>query len=309
LTLRARPQVNLALCRVGEEDKVCRGAYAQAKIQSMIRPTALITLSTFLVCAAASLAQTPAPPVTLSDTEQRTIKSSKTGRSYDLFISLPEHYYTSKQSYPVLYVLDGWHFPLMASIQKNNIYSERMPPVIVINIGQSPAKDAMTLRARDFSPTAIANTPGSGGGPAFLDFLEHELVPFIDHTYRTNPSDRGLLGHSRGGEFALYALEQRPGLFQRIVAVSPAMPQDSVIFTGARRALSSLPASIRLDLSVGSEDELGFAESTTAFARLLDELKPKGLDYRFTLYPGENHNSVRLVAFPAGLYWVYRPAK
>jgi hypothetical protein len=167
----------------------------------------------------------------------------------------------------------------------------------------------MTLRARDFSPTAIANTPGSGGGPAFLDFLEHELMPFIDHTYRTNPSDRGLLGHSLGGEFALYALEQRPGLFQRIVAVSPAMPQDSVIFTAARRALSSLPASIRLDLSVGSDDELGFAESTTAFARLLDELKPKGLDYRFTLYPGENHNSVRLVAFPAGLYWVYRPTK
>jgi predicted alpha/beta superfamily hydrolase len=197
----------------------------------------------------------------------------------------------------------------MAFLQDNNIYSERMPPVIIINIGQSPAKDAMTLRARDFTPTAIAEIPGSGGGPAFLDFLEHELIPFIDHTYRTNPSDRGLLGHSLGGEFALYALEQRPGLFQRIVAVSPAMPQDSVIFTDARRALSSLPASIRLDLSVGSDDELGFAKSTTAFARLLDELKPKGLDYRFTLYPGENHNSVRLVAFPASLYWVYRQPK
>jgi hypothetical protein len=76
----------------------------------MIRPTALITLSTFLVCAAALLAQTPAPPVTLSDTEQRTIKSSKIGRSYDLFISLPENYYTSKQPYPVLYVLDAGIF-------------------------------------------------------------------------------------------------------------------------------------------------------------------------------------------------------
>jgi hypothetical protein len=87
------------------------------------------------------------------------------------------------------------------------------------------------------------------------------------------------------------------------------MPRYSVIFTDARRALSSLPASIRLDLSVGSDDELGFAKSTTAFARLLDELKPKGLDYRFTLYAGENHNSVRLVAFPASLYWVYRQPK
>jgi uncharacterized protein len=275
---------------------------------NMIRPTALVTLSTLLLCAAASLAQKPAPPVTLSNTEHRTIKSSKIGRSYDLFISLPENYSTSKQSYPVLYVLDGWHFPLMAFLQDNNIYSKRMPPVIIINIGQSPAKDEITLRDRDFTPTAIPDTLGSGGAPAFLDFLEHELMPLIDHTYRTNPSDRALLGHSLGGEFALYALEQRPGLFQRIVAVSPAMPQDSVIFTDARRTLSSLPPSTRLDLSVGSDDELGLAKSTTAFAKLLDELKPKGLDYRFKLYPAENHNSVRLIAFPAGLYWVYRPA-
>ncbi len=87
------------------------------------------------------------------------------------------------------------------------------------------------------------------------------------------------------------------------------MPLDSVIFTEARHALRALPASVRLDLSVGSDDELGLAKIATEFARVLDEIKPKGLDYRFTLYPGENHNSVRLVSFPAGLYWVYRAAK
>ena len=278
----------------------------------MIRTTAAIALATLLVSTAAASAQTPAPAVSLPDTEQRTIASSKIGRSYDLFISLPENYYTSKQSYPVLYVLDGWHFSLMASLQKNNIYSKRMPPVIIVNISQSPASDAMNLRARDFSPTPIAQSQGGGGSGAamFLDFLEHELIPFIDRTYRTNPADRGLLGHSLGGEFALYALEQRPDLFQRVVAASPALfTGDGLIFTDAHRALSALPAPARLDLSVGSDDELGFAKTTTAFARLLDELKPKGLDYRFTVYPGENHNSVRFVSFPAGLYWVYRPDK
>jgi hypothetical protein len=278
----------------------------------MIRPTAPIILATLLVGIAATFAQTPAHPVVLANTEQRTITASKIGRSYDLFISLPENYYTSKQSYPVLYVLDGWHFPLMAFLQNNNIYSRRMPPVIIVNIGQLPASDVMDLRARDFSPTPIPQSLGGGGGGAdmFLDFLEHELIPFIDRTYRTNPADRGLLGHSMGGKFALYALEQRPGLFQRIVAASPALFTDDSLFSeDARRALSALPSSVRLDLSVGSDDELGFAKTTTAFARFLDELKPKGLDYRFTVYPGENHNSVRLVSFPAGLYWVYRPGK
>jgi uncharacterized protein len=278
----------------------------------MIRPTAPIILATLLVGVAAAFAQTPAPPVVLASTEQRTITASKIGRSYDLFISLPEDYSASKETYPVLYVLDGWHFPLMVSLQQNNIYSKRMPPVIIVNIGQSPASDAMNLRAVDFSPTPIPQSFGGGGGGAakFLDFLEHELIPFIDRTYRTNPADRGLLGHSLGGEFALYALEQRPGLFQRIVAASPALfTDDNEVSKDARRTLSALPASVRLDLSVGSDDELGFAKTTIAFAHLLDEMKPKGLDYRFIIYPGENHNSVRFVSFPAGLYWVYRPAK
>jgi len=268
-----------------------------------------VILAIFLAGVAATVAQTPAPRVALGDTEQRTITSAKIGQSYDLFISLPQDYYTSDKSYPVLYVLDGWHFPLMAFIQENNIYSERMGPVIMVNIGHSPAKDAMTLRMRDFSPVAIPKYPGSGGAAVFLDFLEHELIPYVDRTYRTNTADRGLLGHSMGGWFALYALEQRPALFQRIVAASPAMPVESGIFADARRTLSALPGSVRLDLSVGSEDEYGFTKSTTAFAGLLDGLKAKGLDYRFTVYPGENHNSVRLVSFPAGLYWVYRAAK
>jgi len=275
----------------------------------MLRVTSPLTLVTLVLCAGACAAQTSAPPITLADTEQRTITSSKIGQRYDLFISLPEGYKNSTQSYPVLYVLDGWHFPLMAFIQNNNIYSKRMAPVIMVNIGHSPVSDAMNLRTRDFTPRRIPTWPNSGGGPAFLDFLEHELIPFIDRTYRTNTSDRGLLGHSLGGSFALYALEQRPGLFQRIVAASPAMPLDGVIFTEARHALRALPASVRLDLSVGSEDELGLAKIATEFARVLDEIKPKGLDYRFTLYPGENHNSVRLVSFPAGLYWVYRAGK
>lgn len=275
---------------------------------NMVRLAALV-LATFLAGVPACLAQTPAPPVTLSNTEQRTITSSKIGQRYDLFISLPEDYNNSNQPYPVLYVLDGWHFPLMAFLQENNIYSKRMPAVIIVNIGHSPAKDAMTLRIRDFYPTRIPDHPNSGGALAFLDFLEHELIPFIDHTYRTNTSDRGLLGHSAGGLFALYALEQRPALFQRIVAASPALSSDSIILSEASRTLRTLPATVRLDLSVGTDDELGFAKPTTAFAQILDKLKPNRLDYRFTLYPGQNHNSVRLVSFPAGLYWVYRPAK
>src|ERR1700680_714590 len=228
-------------------------------------------VAAFFLTVVTSVAQTSAPMVSLPDTEQRTLKSTKIGQRYDLLVSLPEDYAKSRQSYPVLYVLDGWHFPLMAFLQVNNIYSKRMPPVIIVNVGHWPATDAMTLRARDFTPTRTSKEPNSGGGAAFLDFLEHELIPFVEKTYRTIPSDRGLLGHSYGGLFAIYALEQGPALFQRIVAASPSLGWDNrLLLTAARERLRNLPAPVRLDLSVGDEGDN--TEDTTAFAKLLDEL-------------------------------------
>jgi predicted alpha/beta superfamily hydrolase len=277
--------------------------------KAMAKSFACIALAVLFFGEITSSAQSPAPAVNLPGTERRALMSSKIGQRYELLVSLPDDYSTSGQRYPVLYILDGWHFPLMEFLQKNNIYSKRMRPVIMVNVSYGSTPDVMALRARDFTPTKTSREPNSGGAKAFLDFLENELIPFVDRTYRTIPSDRGLLGHSYGGLFAIYALEQRPALFQRIVAASPALDWDNrLIFASAREQLRNLPSPIRLDLSVGDEDELGFAKDTIAFAKLLDELKPNGMDYRFTLYRGENHNSVRLVSFPAGLYWVYRSA-
>ncbi len=260
------------------------------------------------VCGVSMVAQSTAPKVSLDNTELRTLTSAKIGQRYELLISLPEDYATSGRSYPVLYVLDGWHFPLMAFLQGNNIYSKRIPPVIIVNVSQGSSGDVMALRARDFTPTKTSREPGSGGAAAFLDFLEHELIPFVDRTYRTIPSDRGLLGHSYGGLFAIYCMEERPTLFQRIVAASPSVGwDDRLLVKAARTKLRNLPGPVRLDISAGDDGDV--TADATALAKALDEVKPLGFDYRFTVYHGESHNSVWLVSFPAGLYWVYRPAK
>jgi uncharacterized protein len=281
-------------------DGMTRAVYDR---RTMMASRVLFFLLTAVVCRA----QTTEPAVSLADTQQRTLTSAKIGQRYELLVSLPADYATSGQSYPVLYVLDGWHFPLMAFIQENNVYSKRMRPVIIVNVSHG-ATNYMALRARDFTPTRSPQEANSGGAPVFLDFLEHELIPFVDRTWRTIPTDRGLLGHSYGGLFAIYALEQRPALFQRVVAASPSLEWDGrLLLKAARDRLRKLSAPVRLDLSVGDDGDN--TDSTKAFAKVLDELKPAGLDYRFTIYRGENHNSVRLVSFPAGLYWVYRSDK
>ena len=91
-----------------------------------------------IVCGPGAQAQSPAPKVSLDNTEVRTLRAAKIGMEYQLLVSLPEDYATSGRSYPVLYILDGWHFPLMEFLQVNNVYSKRMPPVIMVNVSQAP---------------------------------------------------------------------------------------------------------------------------------------------------------------------------
>jgi uncharacterized protein len=268
--------------------------------------TRLLTFLLLLTFAGSALRA--APPVTLAGTEQHALASAKIGQTYLLKVSLPDDYATSGRAYPVLYILDGWHFPLLAFLQNNNIYSERMGPVIMVNISHGDGINPMPLRARDFTPTHLAEEPTSGGAAAFLDFLEHEVIPFVERTYRTDPADRGLLAHSYGGLFALYALVERPALFHRIVAASPVAGWDhNWLFPRAQKSLAHLPHPVRLDLSAGDEGDLErlLKTQTVAFADLLTTMKAPGLEFRLTLFPGENHNSIRLLSFPHGLYWVY----
>jgi predicted alpha/beta superfamily hydrolase len=140
-----------------------------------------IRILLFLLAAVVSRAQTPESEVSLADTQQRPLTSAKIGQRYELLVSLPAGYAKSGESYPVLYVLDGWHPALMVFIQENNVYSKRMRPVIIVNVSHG-ATDYMALRARDFTPTRTPREANSGGAAAFLEFLEYELIPFVDRT-------------------------------------------------------------------------------------------------------------------------------
>jgi len=87
--------------------------------------------------------------------------------------------------------------------------------------------------------------------------------------------------------------------------VSPSFASTrSTVFNSLIERLEKLPSPVVLDLSVGTEGDL--TEETVALALLIDSLKPVNLRRRLTVYNGENHDSVRLSAFPAALYWVYR---
>src|SRR6185503_17561259 len=122
---------------------------------------------------------------------------------------------------PVIYLLDAnVYFDIVAdAIKENNSNA------LLVGLGYKDFMRMDSLRNRDYTfPKALPKDsfPISGGADKFLSFIGGELLPYIDKTYRTDTSNRALMGHSLGGYFTLYALEQamlrKNSLFKNYVA-------------------------------------------------------------------------------------------
>ena len=143
----------------------------------------------------------------------RTIKSTILKEDRKVLVHLPASYDTSSKSYPVLYLLDGTQTFLMEMIAvTNRLRSDRTPEMIIVAIEN-------TNRDRDMMPVVAKDLPGPPRAEAFLGFLETELVPDIERTYRT-AQPRILQGKSLSGLFTIYALLARSTVFDAYVGCS-----------------------------------------------------------------------------------------
>lgn len=136
----------------------------------------------------------------------RTIKSTILGEDRKVFVRLPTSYDTSGNAYPVLYLLDGTPASLLEMLAiTTRLRNDRNAPEMIIVAIEN------TNRNRDMMPVVAKDYPGPRRAEAFLGFLEKELVPESEKTYRTTPP-RIL--------FTIYALLARPTAFNAYVGCS-----------------------------------------------------------------------------------------
>lgn len=222
------------------------------------------------------------------------IQSEVLGEARRLLISLPEEYPNEQDRYPVLYLLDGMtHFVHTKGVVDFLGQLGKMPPTIIVGI-------ANVDRNRDFVPVNIPQNPTTGHADKFLNFLESELIPYIDQTYRTHPY-RIIMGHSYGGTFNLYTLMNRPEVFHAYLTISPAIDSHDVdIFPNLENDIELLADKDRfLYLTLGDEPNMKaeFVRLTT----LLQEKNLPGLEWHERHFPDEDHGSVPHLSIYHGL--------
>ena len=251
-------------------------------------------------------ATTVQDPYALPRTAVFSLQSPRTG-SYRIMVALPAAYESSKDSFPIVYLLDGdWYFSLAASSSRLLEAVGEQRPSILVGVGYGgTVQEQRQRRIREFTPAAEATLQDSGRGAEFLAALQNDLVPAIESRYRVS-TERVLVGHSLGGLFAAYAMTRAPGFFRHLVIGSPAFwaSSDAMLSDVAELLKKGNQGPARMFLGVSPADSDPIRASHVQLVRTLTAHAPASLAWSAAEFAKSTHQSSVTPLISSGLPWV-----
>ena len=180
-----------------------------------------------------------------------------------------------------IYLLDGE----FSSYRYDLISKEKLiHPVVGIGI-------VNTNRNRDMLP---AKQPGP-----FLKFIEEEVMSKVEGDFLIN--QRILFGHSFAGGFTVYAMINRPGLFDKYIASSPTPIMEMIEPEFYNQLNTKLGKPIKFYISYGSKDMNQVKKWSGKLTENLQLLKLTNINWKSEIFEGENHNTSDLLSLKNGL--------
>ncbi len=243
-----------------------------------------------------------------------------------IYVQLPASYNVKeKEKYPVVYILDGEVLlPTVNNVQ--DFYSGGFTPDMVL-IGISNDKNRM----RDLTTSKVTEMYGmpfkqeNGDAANFSNFLETELIPFIENKYPVT-NFRTLIGHSYGGLFTLYSLVHHPHLFSNYIAIDPSLDWDNQkLLKEAQNILPSTdykgkslfmslngqlnmqdPTVTIANVMQDTSDFTLFPRSNISFSNIEKQNKQNGLALEWKFYPRDLHGTIAFPSIMDGLISVFQ---
>lgn len=249
------------------------------------------------------------------------LRSAVNGVAYELYVRVPATYDRGRR-YSTVWTLDAdYSFAIAANHLEHLADRQHIPEQILVSVayaGVYPDRSRYQMeRSRDYTPVYWPNVgygpeyqAHSGGAPAFLRMLAEEAIPLIDRTFATDPAQRTLCGHSYGGLFAGWVLQERPALFDRYLLVSPSLWYADKLLLGreTRREFEPLPRATRVWMGVGWWEEEATGGMVTDLKRFAELLAARGdpkLTVEHKVFGDESHASIFPAAFSTGMRHLY----
>ncbi len=231
------------------------------------------------------------------------LRSEETGSDYSIYVDAPDER-SGEGPWPAVFLMDGdFLFDPAVAAARELREADQLPPVVLVGVGYGAGfGEAGNHRGRDYTPTASALEPGSGGVEPFLAFLRRTLWLEIARRHPVR-SDRSVIaGHSLGALPALHALFRPDPLFNRVLASAPSLWWDDraplAQIAKFRDGQSSLSAS--LFLAVGADDTASMTGDLAFLERQLADRPFGGLGVASQKFPGRDHYTAVSDALRAG---------
>jgi len=248
-------------------------------------------------------------PLTKDLTAKYELTSNYNQTKYTMEVSLPVRYDASKK-YPVYYILDGFYAAAIAhgahrTLQFENLIEE----VIVVTITGPEKTTSEWLINRwpdytfskdtlnDVGYAKVFHLPEgstiSGKGDLFLQTLTKQIFPLIENKYGFN-GNRGISGHSLGGQMVANFMFKAPELFNRygINSSSQRLALNNEIRTIEKNyAATHKEYNAKVFLSFGSLEPKDAIEDLRYFDGQLTS-HYKNIQTKFVEFADETHVSV-----------------
>lgn len=218
---------------------------------------------------------------------------------------------------PVAYLLDAdWYMNYLVTLSKEMSSRNQIPPLIVVGI-HTQAKRMSDLTPSnaltDWTGKQRASFSSSGNGNNLLSFIDSELIPYIDNTYRPLPF-RVFVGHSLAGLMVIQSMMTQPDVFQGYMAIDPSLWWDEkTTLKQYEKSLIHQNVALNGRLYLGSADHTALGNdglivmNTTAkrFASALKLSATEHFTYRFDTIADESHMTIPLPTFYLGLKYLF----
>lgn len=254
-------------------------------------------------------------PYTIKNIETFTIDSRILQHKYDIYIKLPFDYYKPKakqKSYPVLYVNDApYTFKAAAGVT----HLAKMNKAIIVGIDFAHGESPKASRIRDLTPVFAKSWKKytTGGAPEYLQFIEQEVIAFVEKNYRVDASHRVLSGQSLGGLFGAWVLLTKPQVFSDYILTSPSLWFNNRMIFDAEVTSATKHNNITANVYMATGDlervkngkMYDMADDQEKWVNQLKSRKYKNLNIESEVVTGTDHESTFPAGLSKGLRWLY----
>ncbi len=217
--------------------------------------------------------------------ETITIDSKILMKKASLNIRLPSSYQAlTNKRYPVLFSLGSdTDFAATAGTMQSLSHNQEypMPDTILVSLS---------------TDTAVSFIQRGVKSEDFINFLETDVIPYIDKHYRSQPF-RILASGERFGQAPLYAFIHKTELFQAYFAISPWIKDGSGLVNEFETFLkSNKDISAFLWLSSGGETRV--APNYHKLLSILQQHAPENLEWKSAQFNQNTNMSQGLISLP-----------